>query len=101
VKLFSDNSADGVAIRKAHALAKETTWLDLQPMVISGGEWRDEDDREQAMKQLAEIGRRMAPTATPAKQFDLAFSDPKNAALARKAHRRPTAPAGGAYPFPR
>ena len=84
---------------KACKIAKENEFA--VPQVISGGEWRDEDDREQAMKQLAEIGRQMAPTATPAKQFDLAFSDPKNAALAQRAHVRPTAPAGGAYAWRR
>jgi hypothetical protein len=100
-RLFTAPTEEGVLLRKAHALAKETTWLDLQPQVISGGDWRDEDDREQAMKQLAEIGRRMAPTATPAKQFDLAFSDPTNVALAQRAHVRPTAPVDGAYAWPR
>jgi hypothetical protein len=100
-RLFTAPTEEGVLLRKAHALAKETTWLDLQPMVISGGDMRDDDDREQALKQLAEIGRRMAPTATPEKQFDLAFSDPKNAALASRAHVRPSAPAGGAYAWPR
>jgi hypothetical protein len=98
-RVFSAPTEEGVLLRKAHALAKETTWLDLQPQVISGGDWRDEDDREQAMKQLAEIGRRMAPTATPARQFDLAFSDPKNAALAQRAHRRPAATTF--FPMPR
>jgi hypothetical protein len=96
-KVFTDAGDQGVMLRKAHALAKETTWRDLQPMVISGGDWRDEADREQALKQLAEIGRRMAPTATPERQFALAFeSEP---ALARHAHQRPQATS--IFPFPR
>jgi len=73
--------------------------LDMTPTVISGGEWRDEGDSAEAMKQLAEIGRRMAPSATAAKQFELAFSDPKNVALANRAHRRPSATTY--YPMPR
>ena len=51
--------------------------------------------------QLKELGRRKWPTATEAQQFERAFTDPANATLAAKAHRRPTAPPGGAYPFPR
>jgi hypothetical protein len=102
-----------VLLRKACQVAKENEFaalvLDMtpqviggenfQPRVISGGEWRDDDDREQAMKQLAEIGQRMAPTATPEKQFSVAFEDPKNAALAQRAHQRPSATTS--FPFPR
>jgi hypothetical protein len=98
-RVYCDPGEQGVMLRKALALAKETTWLDLQPTVISGGEWRDADDAEQAMRQLAEIGRRMAPSATPEKQFAVAFEDPKNAALAQRAHRRPQATTS--FPFPR
>ena len=86
-------------LAKAIAVIKAASWLDLQPQVISGGDLRDEDDREQAMRQLAEIGRKMAPSATPERQFVLAFEDPKNAALVAKAHRRPTATTY--YEFPR
>lgn len=98
-RLFAANTEEGTLLRKAHALAKETTWLDLRPTVISGGDWRDEDDREQAMRQLAEIGRRIAPTATPEKRFAVAFEDPKNVALALRVHQRPTA--ATSFPFPR
>jgi hypothetical protein len=72
---------------RACAIAK-ATMLDLQPVVVTGDELRDEDDREQAMKQLAEIGRRMAPTATPEKQFSDAFAAHPD--LARRAHVRPS-----------
>jgi hypothetical protein len=78
---------------------RTVTPADFQPQVISGGAWRDEADSEQAMKQLAEIGRKMAPTATPAKQFDVAISDPKNAELAQRAHQRPVATTF--FPMPR
>jgi hypothetical protein len=79
-----------------HVVAAEA----FQPQVISGGDWRDEDDRQQAWEALADIGRRMAPTATPERQWALAFEDPKNISLANRVHRRPTAPAGGVYAFP-
>jgi hypothetical protein len=74
---------------------------DFQPQVISGGDWRDEEDRRQAWDQLAKIGRQMAPTATPERQFALAFEDPKNVVLANRVHVRPTPPPGGAYAWPR
>ena len=100
-KLFESD----VTVRKAVGIAKENEFAEaafnLQPQVISGGEIRDDGDRDEAMRKLAEIGRQMAPSATAARQFELAFSDPKNVALAQRAHVRPVAPAGGAYPMPR
>jgi len=97
-KLFSDTGPDGVVLRKAHALTKDTTWLDSQPTVISGGDLKDAADAAQAMDQLREIGRRMAPTATAEKQFAVAFEDPKNVALALRVHQRPSATTS--FPFP-
>jgi hypothetical protein len=108
-KLFENES-----VRRACAVAKSAPFAGMvldymphvvgaeafQPQVISGGDWRDEDDRRQAWDQLARIGRQMAPTATPERQWALAFEDPKNIALALRVHRRPTAPAGGVYAFP-
>jgi len=92
-------------VRQAFQVAKANSFaevaMDMTPTVISGGEWRDDADAAEAMAQLAEIGRKMAPAATAAKQFALAFEDPKNSALAQRAHRRPTAPAGSAYQYPR
>jgi hypothetical protein len=70
-----------------------------QPTVISGGDLRDAGDAAQAMDQLREIGRRMAPTATPEKQFSVAFEDPKNVALALRVYQRPSAMTS--FPFPR
>jgi len=69
-----------------------------QPTVISGADLRDADDAAQAMDQLREIGRRMAPTATAEKQFAVAFEDPKNVALVLRVHQRPSATTS--FPFP-
>jgi hypothetical protein len=93
-KVFTDSTDEARVLREALKIAQ-------QPAVILGGDLRDADDAAQAMDQLREIGRRMAPTATPAKQFAVAFEDPKNVALARRAYSRPTAPPSGAYPMPR
>jgi hypothetical protein len=74
---------------------------DLTPDMVRGEAARDLSDQSEAIKNLKELGRRKWPTATEAQQFANAFTDPANAELARKAHRRPTPHAGGAYPFPR
>jgi hypothetical protein len=101
------------SVRRACQLAKENEFASLlldymphvvaaeafRPQVISGGEMADADDRQQAWEALAEIGRRLAPTATPERQFALAFEDPKNISLANRVHVRPTPPAGGVYAF--
>jgi hypothetical protein len=101
-------------VRKAIAIAKSAPWAndrpyvssrtltpaDFAPRVVTGGEWQDADDAEQAWKQLAEIGRKMAPSATPEKQFALAFEDPKNLTLALRVYRRPQADGTGVYAMP-
>jgi hypothetical protein len=79
-KVYADQGDEGRLLREAISVAK-------QP-VISGADLRDAADADQAMDQLREIGRRMAPTATAEKQFSLAFS--ANPLLAARAHRRPS-----------
>jgi hypothetical protein len=77
---YEANTDDGLALRKAINIAKQS--------VISGADLRDAADADQAWDQLAELGKKMAPTATPEKQFALAFS--ANPLLAARAHRRPS-----------
>jgi len=94
------------SVRRACAIAKSMPFVaDLTPLVVGGvdatHEAIDSTESSEAYAQLQELGRRKWPTATEAQQFTNAISDPVNAELARKAHRRPTAPVGGAYPFPR
>jgi hypothetical protein len=74
---------------------------DLTPLVVGGESAQAVDDPTEAIAQLKQLGARKWPTATEAQQFANAFSDPVNATLAAKAHVRPTAPAGGIYPYPR
>jgi hypothetical protein len=85
------------SVRRACNIAK-ATYLDVRPVVVGGGEMKDEADRQRAMDQLREIGRKMAPTATPEKQFAIAIEDPKNIALALRAHQRPEATTSFAFP---
>ena len=82
-KVYSASTDEARCLRDAIKIAKST-----EVRVISGGDLRDAGDADEAMDQLREIGRRMAPTATPEKQFSLAFS--ANPLLAARAHRRPS-----------
>jgi hypothetical protein len=92
-RVYSAATDEARCLRDAIKIAKST-----EVSVISGGDLRDAGDAAQAMDQLREIGRRMAPTATPEKQFSVALLDPKNAALANRAHRRPSPTTSFAYP---
>jgi hypothetical protein len=72
---------------------------DLSPLVVGGETAQAVDDPSEAIAQLKQLGARKWPTATEAQQFANAFTDPVNATLAQKAHRRP-APTTS-YEFPR
>ena len=64
----------------------------------------DSDDPEAALAQLRRLAdeqRRRAPVLSKDQAFAKVFSDPANAALAAKAHRRPVANAKNMFPFPR
>jgi hypothetical protein len=101
-KIYSDRGEEGRVLRQAINVAKAMPFVaDLTPLVVGGVDALDDTEQSEAYRQLQQIGRDRWPTATEAQQFTNAISDPVNAELARKAHRRPTAPVGGAYPFPR
>jgi hypothetical protein len=56
------------------------------------------DEPREAITQLQELGRVHWPDLSAAQQFSRAFTDPKNAELARKAHQRPAPPTSYARP---
>jgi hypothetical protein len=90
------------SVRRACQIAKSMPFVaDLTPLVVGGEDTRDLSDQSEAIAQLKQLGARKWPTATEAQQFSNAFTDPANRELASRAHRRPQAPAGGVYPFPR
>ena len=105
-KVFADTGADGVLLRKAHNVVKLSVF-DIQPTQVGGIAAQNEaNDSEQseASRQLGEMAERLRATSPwlgADQAFARVFTDPANAVLAAKAHRRPTAPAGGAYPHPR
>jgi hypothetical protein len=90
-KLYEDASVwQAIAIAKAMPFQ-----VSLEPLVVTGvaatHEAVDNTESSEAYQQLKELGAQKWPTASEAQQFANAFSDPKNAALAQKAHRRPAA----------
>jgi hypothetical protein len=103
-KAFCASDETGVLLRKAHRTIKEMA--SLAPMVSGGlDEQRaavNDTESSEAYKQLealAEKQRATAPWLSSAQAFARAFSDPANAELARKAHKRPEPTTS--YPFPR
>jgi hypothetical protein len=93
-------------LAKAIAVIKEMPFqVDLQPLMVGGPDAMhqavNDTESSAAYEQLKKLGRDKWPSRSEAQQFALAFTDPANATLAAKAHRRPTAPPGGAYPYPR
>jgi hypothetical protein len=72
---------------------------DLTPLVVGGESAQAVNDPSEAIAQLQKLGRDKWPTATEAQQFANAFTDPANATLAAKAHRRPSATTS--YEFPK
>jgi hypothetical protein len=70
---------------------------------VSGGD-SDADDAADALDELhrlAEQHHRDNPELTPDQSFARVFADPRHAALAHRAHRRPVANEKMLYPFPR
>jgi hypothetical protein len=101
-KVYSDRGEEGSALRSAVAIAKAMPFVaDLTPMVVTGSDVHDLSDESEAIAQLKELGARKWPSASALEQFERALTAPENRELAAKAHRRPTPPVGGAYPFPR
>jgi hypothetical protein len=86
---FTDGGADGLTIRRAHRVVRDEQLAKAMPTVISGGDLRDAGDADEAMDALRVLGQKIAPSATPQKQFALAFE--ANPLLAARAHRRPAA----------
>jgi hypothetical protein len=99
-RLYTDPSPRGLMLRKAVNICKAAP-LEIMPVQV-GGDDVDVNDAEKAytqLKALADEQRRRSPELTSDQAFARVFSDPNNAALAARAHKRP-APTTS-YPFPR
>jgi hypothetical protein len=104
-KLFSDSGADGVLLRKAHALTKLSVF-DIQPVMVGGPDAThdavSDTESSEAYQQLEAMAAKLrasSPWLSSEQAFARTFEDPKNAAIARKAspHPRPTT----SYAWPR
>jgi hypothetical protein len=92
------------AVWRAIGIAKSMPFqVSLEPLMVGGEANRGGDvnpnDPSEAIAQLKQLGARKWPTASEAQQFANAFTDPANATLAAKAHRRPSPTTS--YEFPR
>jgi hypothetical protein len=119
VELASESAqAEFPTLSKAQAFAKlyenPTIWracnllksmpfvADFTPLVVGGEANRggdvNPDDPAKAIEQLKELGARKWPSASEAAQFANAFTDPANAVLANRAHKRPAATTSFEWP---
>jgi hypothetical protein len=106
-KLFCDSGADGVMLRKAHALTKGVyDRADLTPTMVGGpaATHAAVSDTEQSeayakLQDMAERMRATSPWLSSEQAFAAVFTDPKNGKLAASAHRRPVATTS--FEFPR
>jgi hypothetical protein len=101
-RVFCADTVEGGLFRKVVAVAKTVglTPLEIAPIKV-GGDDVDVNDPAKALAQLQRLAdeqRRRSPDLTEAQAFSRVFSDPANAALAAKAHRRPAATTS--FPFP-
>jgi hypothetical protein len=94
-KMFTDTGPDSQMLQKAVQITK---------VAQVGGDDGDADDVAAALQKLhrlAEQHQRDNPALTPDQSFARVFADPRNAALAQRAHKRPVANEKMLYPFPR
>jgi hypothetical protein len=92
------------SVRRACAIAKSMPLVaDVTPLVVGGvdatHEAINDTESSEAYAQLQALGQQRWPNEQSAIQFSRAFEARPD--LAAKAHRRPVAPAGGIYPYPR
>jgi hypothetical protein len=94
-RAYTAATAEGQLLRRAVAVAKQFS--------VGGGDHVNHDDAAEMayakLQQLADEQRRRYPDLTADRAFAKVFTDPANAALAAKAHRRPAATTS--FPFPR
>jgi hypothetical protein len=87
------------SVWRACAIAKDMPFhVDVEPLVVGGADTRDLSDESEAIAQLKQLGARKWPSASEAQQFANAFTDPVNAALANRAHKRPAATTSFEWP---
>jgi hypothetical protein len=106
-RAFAKLYQDEIVVRQAVQVAAKAM-PDLTPLVVGGPdathEAVDSTESSEAYQQLEAMASRLratSPWLSAEQAFARVFEEPKNVTLAAKAHRRPTAPASGMYPYPR
>jgi hypothetical protein len=104
-KIYTASTDEARVLQKAISIAKLSPF-DIQPTMVGGvnamHEANDSTEQSEAYRQLeamAEKVRAARPELSAASAFANVFTDPKNAVLAAKAHRRPSPTTS--YEFPR
>jgi hypothetical protein len=105
-KIYANNPILARAINVIKVGLAEQLLSGGMPVQVVGGpdamhQAVDDTESSEAYRQLQALGQQLYPQLTEAQAFAKVFEDPKNAALAARAHRRPSAPVSGAYPMPR
>jgi hypothetical protein len=104
-KAFTKHFNGNIELRKALAIAKDQQFaqslrksfpdvMSIEPTSTEVGSTDVEDDSRDAYEKLmemAEAQRAKAPWLSTSQLFERVFSDPANAKLAARAHRRPNA----------
>lgn len=100
-RIFS--APESIDIRRAHVICKSTPTnvVDLKPAQVSHNDAVDGEDSAAAYEKLQKMAielQRSSPGLSEAQAFSKVFTDPANAALSEKAHRRPSATTNYAFP---
>jgi hypothetical protein len=103
-KIFTASTDEARVLQKAISIAKLSPF-DIQPTMVGGvnamHEANDSTEQSEAYRQLEAMAEKMRaarPELSAASAFANVFTDPKNAVLASKAHRRPGATTSFAFP---
>jgi hypothetical protein len=99
--IFSEQSPQGTSIRQAHAITKLTPQLSIEPTFAAGKDATDVNDATEALAKLKAMAEEQSRRVgiSSAKAFLQVFSDPANAELTARAHKRPAMTS--VYAFPR
>jgi hypothetical protein len=96
---------ENIDIRRAWSITKSTpvdkALVEVQPMSVGVGSSDNNTDWQDAYAQLQEMAEKLrasAPYMSVSQAFARVFEDQKNAELAARAHKRPSATSS--YPFP-
>jgi hypothetical protein len=104
-RIYTSATDEARVLQKAIAIAKLSVF-GVQPTMVGGVDAmnaaNDDTESSEAYAQLGEMAERLRATSSSGLSADQAFArvftDPKNAVLASKAHRRPSATTSFAFP---